>query len=77
MSKCQKILINLALFVYVAGAFLTNAYCRSYRWPFWRNGSDAEFIYTFFATFLWPVYWLARASTWLVENIPRITLAGS
>lgn len=85
MSKsCSECLLTVALvcalFVYIAGGFLTNAYCQVYRWDDWvyryfdRYGNfcvrdDSATQNTLWATIAWPVYWASRISFWIVEEI--------
>ena len=72
MSRCEK-WIAVLLLAYLAGGFVTNAYCRTYRWNDWRAaGADVPETRTFFATALWPGYIAARTSTWLVETTPKL-----
>lgn len=67
------------LWIYVIGAFLTNAYMREFRWEQWKDAATGkaagfEVIQVMAGTALWPVYWAARGASELVRWLADIQI---
>ena len=88
MKRCKTLLIWTLVVGYVVGGFVTNAYCRTHRWGDWiyqetrynwkseeyeeYDSTAGSWCKTTLATVFWPFYAMAKGSTWLVEEAPRL-----
>ena len=74
MSKSDKCALACIL-LYILMGFVTNSYVNVYRYNDWEKieNSDVDAKVGLSSVF-WPVYWTSRLTTYMVENIPNISI---
>ena len=77
MNKKDKKWLAVMI-LYILMIFFTHSYMSIYRYHDWvdpqRPRSDSSNLKLILGSLAWPVYWTSRFTTYLVEEVPKLSI---